>query len=154
MTGPHPPQPPTESGRGHHDEGVQLSVIVLEAGFYGSGSLRQACDEAGLAVEWAHDVPALIRRLRLASYQAIVISLPVPGMEPAHLYREIVALDPELTDRLIFIAHDLGDPATRHFLADAGRPFLTRPVTAEAIRDLVLRMVRDRRGNRDQNTQR
>ncbi len=146
MTGP---QPPTEAGRGQHDEGAALSVIVLEAGFYGSGSLRQACAEAGLAVEWAGDVQALLRRLRTTSYHAIVISLPVPGVRPADLYREIVALDPELTDRLVFIAHDLGDPAMRRFLAEAGRPFLTRPVTAEAIRDLVLQMVRERGGSGD-----
>ncbi len=143
MTRPHPP---TEPGRGPENEGPALNVIVLEAGFYGSGSLRQACAGAGLTVEWAGDARALIRRLRAASYHAIVISLPVPGVEPTELYREIVALDPELTDRLVFIAHDLGDPATRNFLAEAARPFLTRPVTAEAIRDLVLRMVRDARG--------
>lgn len=142
-------QPPTESGRGRHDEGATLSVIVLEAGFYGSGSLRQACDEAGLAVEWAGDARALLRCLRTTSYHAIVISLPVPGMDPADLYREIIALDPELTDRLVFIAHDLGDPVVRHFLAEAGRPFFTRPVTAEAIHDLVLQLIRERGGPRD-----
>lgn len=146
MTKPHTPIDP---GRGPQGERPALSVIVLETGFYGSGSLRQACAGAGLTVEWAGDPQALLRRLRTASYHAIVISLPVPGMNPADLFREIVALDPELTDRLVFIAHDLGDPVTRRFLAEAARPFLTRPVTAEAIRDLVTRMVRGQRGSRD-----
>lgn len=134
------PQRPTVPHPGPYTESPALRVLVLEEGFFGSGSLQQACASAGLTVDWARDVRGLTRRLRSASYRAILIGLPVPGVDLADLDREIGALDPELADRLVFIVHDLGDPAARRFLTDVGRPFLTRPVTAEAIHDLVVRV--------------
>ncbi len=144
MTGPYRP---TTSDLGPHTKSPALRVLVLEAGLFGSGSLQRACVSAGLSVDWARDAQGLIRRLRSAYYHAILVGLPLPGVDLADLQGAIGALDPELADRLVYIAHDLGDPAARRFLTDAGRPFLTRPVTAEAIHDLVLRVGVNRHGS-------
>ena len=131
---------PTGPDLGLEAYGVPLRVLVIEASAYTAGLLQDVGALTGLSVEVARDPRGAIRRLREESFDALVIELPTPHISAHDLFREIVAADLEQACRTVFLANDLGDTATRKFLTDVGRPFLTQPADPLELFDLVLRV--------------
>ena len=120
--------------------GVPLRVLVIESSAYTAGLLQDVGALAGVSVEVARDPRGAVRLLRQEFFDAVVIELPTPHISAHALFREIVAASFEQACRTVFLANDLGDTATRKFLTDVGRPFLTQPADPLELFDLVLRV--------------
>jgi CheY-like chemotaxis protein len=131
---------PTDPYIGLETHGVGVRVLVIEGSGHTAGLLEEVATLTGLSVELARDPREGLRRLRGDVYDVIVVDLPPPHMTPEELFRRIVAVDLEQACRVVFIANDLGDAATRKFLTDAGRPFLTQPVDPAELYDLIVRV--------------
>jgi DNA-binding response OmpR family regulator len=125
---------------GPEAQGVPLRVLVVEASGYSAGLLEEVSHLTGLVVELSRNPRAAVDRLQSEFYDAVVIDLPPPLMPPEELFRRIVAIDLEQAVRVVFLVNDLGDPETRKFLTDAGRPWLTQPVDPAELHELVLRV--------------
>jgi DNA-binding response OmpR family regulator len=135
-------QPGLPTGMGFELEtaGIPLRVLVVESLNHTSATLEEIGTVTGMTVESERDARVAVERLRDEQFDVIVVHLPPPQMSPAELFRDIVAIDIEKASRIIFLVNDLGDSETRKLLTGAGRPFLTRPVAATALYDLVVRV--------------
>jgi len=115
----------------------------------GNGLSAQLLEEVGrytpLQIQRARGARDAWMELRERIFDVVVIELAPGPLGPAELYHGMVQLFPELKDRVIFLAHDLGHPEARRFLREAGCPFLTPPLDPGALRDLVFRVGGDRR---------
>jgi DNA-binding response OmpR family regulator len=131
---------PTGPNVGLETHGVAVRVLVIEGSGYTAGLLEEIAALTGLSVELTRDPRDGLRRLRGDWYDAVVVDLPAPHMTAEDLFRRIVAIDLDQARRVVFIANDLGEPATLKFLTDAGRPFLTQPVDPLELYDLILRV--------------
>lgn len=131
---------PGGSDVGLKTPGAPMRVLVVEGAEYAGGLLRESGDPSMLHIESARDPRQALRQLRNEFYHAVVVELPHPSMSAEDLFRSVVAFDVEQAVRIVFLANDLSDPATRRFLTDAGQPFLTRPVDANELQDMVLRV--------------
>ena len=120
--------------------GIPLRVLVVEPLGHNAAILQEIGTLTGLSVELVRAPHEAIRRLQDTAFDVIVIELPPPHVTAEELFRGIVALDLEQACKVVFLVNDLGDPATRKFLTDAGRPFLTQPVDPAELYDLVLRV--------------
>lgn len=125
--------------------GIPLRVLVLEPMGHNAGLLEEVAELTGLTVELVRDPRTTLSRLENDRYDAVVIELPAPGMASIDLFRAIVAIDIDQACRVVFLVNDLSDAATRKFLTDAGRPFLTMPVDPAELYDLVVRVALDER---------
>jgi CheY-like chemotaxis protein len=134
------PRLPTGPDLGLEAQGFPLRVLVIGASAHTPGLLQQVGEVTGLGVETAWDPREALRRLREQSYDVVVVDLPYPQMTAEELFMAIVDVDPEQAGRVVFLANDLSDPATRRFLTEAGRPFLTQPVDQHQVYDLVMRV--------------
>lgn len=134
------PRLPTGPELGLEAVGAPFRVLVIEAGAYSAGLLRETAVPAGLAVDVARDAWEAVERLGEGVYNVIVIDLPNPHVTGPELYERIAGLNEEQVNRVIFLVNDLSDPATRRLLTAAGRPFLTQPVDPLQLYDLVVRV--------------
>lgn len=123
-----------EGGRG------AIRALVIEGVEYTASLLAEMPAAGGLIVESVRGAREALCRLRADSYDVIVATLPVTQMTAEDFFRGIAALDVEYTSRVVFLASDIADPSVRRFLTFAGRPFLTRPVDAKELHELVMRV--------------
>ncbi len=133
---PHPFHPEI----GLETRGMPIRILVVEGSDYAGGLLRESGSPSMFHIDSTRDARQAIRRLRNEFYEAVVVELPHPGLSAEKIFRSVIAFDLEQALRMVFIANDLSDPDTRHFLTQAGRPFLTKPVDQTELHDLVMRV--------------
>jgi DNA-binding response OmpR family regulator len=114
--------------------------LFIETTGYSAGVFREYVGQAGVEIELARNPRQALRRMKRQFYDTVVIELGTPQIPPDDLFRDIVAIDLEQAVRTIFLVSDLGETATRRFLTEVGRPFLTQPVDPAELHDLVLRV--------------
>jgi CheY-like chemotaxis protein len=134
------PRLPTGSDLGFGSRGTPLRVLVVESAAHAARLLREADSSGGIGVEAARDPAEALQRLQERGFDAVVIDLPGQQQVAEELFHRIADIDPRLAGRVVFLAGDLSDPATRRFLTAAGRPFLTHPVDPTQLYDLVIRV--------------
>lgn len=143
---PHPYHPEI----GLRTSGMPIRILIVEGSDYAGGLLRETGSPSLFHIECTRDARQAIHRLRNEFYEAVVVELPHPGVSAEQIFRSVIAFDLEQALRMVFIANDLSDPDTRHFLTQAGRPFLTRPVDPTELHDLVMRVAVGPKGEPDQ----
>lgn len=120
--------------------GQQTRVLVVERTDYLTRLLEDGGTRPRLTVHMALNARHALNRLASGFYDAIVVHLPLARTSAEEFYRVIAYVDRKQADRLVFVTADLSDPATRKFLREARRPFLTNPVEASDLCQLVLRV--------------
>lgn len=119
---------------------LPLRVLVLESRPNQAAPVREMGVQAGIQVEFSRYPNEALEKLDRETYDVLLIDLPLLDMSPEELYRQLVAGHPEQLAHTVFLTSDLRDPATRKFLTEAGRPFLTQPVEPHELFDLVMRV--------------
>ena len=137
MTGPSLPTGPDLGMEAH---GAPFRVLLIGAGGYSAGLLHEVAAASGLGVDVTRDPHEALLRMRDELFDVVIIDLPNPQVSAEEIYRGILDANLELAEKVVFLANDLSDPATRRFLADAGRPFLTQPFESAQLYDLVMRV--------------
>jgi CheY-like chemotaxis protein len=119
---------------------VGIRVLVIEVSGFSASLLAETAGPGGLEIDLVRDAREAVVKVQNQFYEVIVIELPPLHLTSVELFRDLVAYDLEQAMRIVFLTKDLGDPATRKFLTEAGRPFLTQPVDPLELYDLVLRV--------------
>src|SRR6266568_1191096 len=102
----------------------------------------------GRLLERDHDVTALVsagealRRIRAGeSWDAILFDLQMPELDGIELFEQLELTRPELAGRVAFITGGAFTPRALAFLERNTRPTLSKPIDAEALRELVARLI-------------
>ena len=72
-------------------------------------------------------------------YDLVLIDIRTPIMNGKQLYQVIIDQYPKLAGRVIFNTGDVMDGHTQRFLELAGRPFLPKPFSSQALLDVISR---------------
>ena len=91
----------------------------------------------GLEVDVAENGKIAQGRLGRADYGLCLIDIRTPVMNGKELYQYMLNNHPGMAERVIFTTGDLVEDYTRRFLELAGRPFLPKPFTIGALREIV-----------------
>ena len=84
---------------------------------------------------------ALERLAQGDDFDVVISDLRMPDLDGPGLYRALKAARPELVDRIAFITGDTLSPGLQRFLKESKRPWLEKPFTPQAVRELVLRVL-------------
>jgi len=84
-----------------------------------------------------------IEHLKSGAFDLILSDLRMPGIDGPELYAWIRAERPDLANRIGFVTGDTLGPAAVGFLKEAGRPFIEKPFSRQAIRSLVAELLQE-----------
>lgn len=91
----------------------------------------------GFEVDIAENGKVAQGKLSRTDYSLCLIDIRTPVMNGKELYQYILNNHPGMAERVIFTSGDLVEDYTRRFLELAGRPFLPKPFTIGALREIV-----------------
>ena len=72
-----------------------------------------------------------------ARYDAIVCDLRMPGMDGVTFYKKTLHHNPELSNRIIFVAGEISSPEHRSLRAAIPNPFMQKPVESKDLREKI-----------------
>jgi CheY-like chemotaxis protein len=78
-----------------------------------------------------------LARLAEGSFDVVTLDLRLPDLDGKAVWQRILARDPQLAARVIFMTGDTMSPETQKFLEEAGRPVLTKPLRIDRVSQLV-----------------
>ncbi len=126
---PEAPEPaPASVGAPVVDAGRAMGCVLLvddEPAIREVGA--RSLQRAGFAVEVAGNGEAALELLQRRRFDVILSDIKMPGLGGEALYRRLEALRIPALDRFIFISGDIVADATSAFLAETGRPYVTKP---------------------------
>ena len=114
--------------------GAGAAVLVVEDEAALGAAVADALTDAGFRVERAGDGLEALERVRAQPFDLIVCDLKMPRLDGAAFYRELEALDPTMTSRILFVTGDVAGTEAERFLEDSGCRWLAKPFR---LRDLL-----------------
>lgn len=107
--------------------------------------LKETLKGAGHNVDTAKDGRVALRMLKKKHYDCVVSDVKMPGMDGPTLHRAIKDSDPDLARTFIFISGDVVSPETRHYLNEAGNPYLAKPFELDELESELQKMLGGRK---------
>jgi signal transduction histidine kinase len=80
---------------------------------------------------------AAMELLTRETYDVVVLDLRLPDVDGKTVWQWITRRRPALAERVVFMTGDTLSPASHHFLQEAGRPVLPKPVSMEQLTRMV-----------------
>ncbi len=134
-----------EAGSPVHRRILSRRILIVEDELVIAGLLSRILKLEGHTTDLATDGSQALARIRQTDYDAIICDLKMPGMSGQELYRQLVATDSPLAQRVIFITGDVANPETQSFLEKTGKPCIKKPFLQENVL-ATLREVLGKRG--------
>jgi CheY-like chemotaxis protein len=100
-------------------------------------ALAQLLHRDGYRVDTATEGQQALTQLQSQRYDVILCDLWMPGLDGRAFYTRLQQQVPALCARVIFITGDTLEAESTAFLAQCGRPALTKPCPAAAIRQAI-----------------
>ena len=94
----------------------------------------------GYDTDVAHNGEEAVEKLRARDYSLLLSDLRMPKMDGAALHGWLQANRPTMIARLGFVTGDTLSPAAVTFLDNARRPYVAKPVTREALGNLIAKL--------------
>jgi signal transduction histidine kinase/CheY-like chemotaxis protein len=80
---------------------------------------------------------AALEMIAAGDFDLILSDLRMPQLDGPGFYRELCRVSPALADRVMFLTGDTLSPAIQHFLEEAKRPFIEKPLDPRQLRQAV-----------------
>jgi two-component system NtrC family sensor kinase len=139
--GPVKPPLPRAQEASSADIGAGATALVVEDEAALGAAVAEALSDAGFAVDRASDGLEALERVRSSRYNLIICDLKMPRLDGMQFYRELVARDPSMARRILFVTGDVAGTEAERFLEESGCQWLAKPFR---LKDL-LRFARDLR---------
>ncbi len=126
------PDPMIHLGKGR--EGVGKRVLVIDDEEPILQMVREALTPQGYEVDIAPDGVTALRCLAEKQYDVALCDWKMPGLSGQQVYERARAVNPALSDRIIFITGDIINERTRKFLEQQNKICLPKPFTIAEFR--------------------
>jgi two-component system NtrC family sensor kinase len=78
-----------------------------------------------------------LEMVRETNYDCILLDLKMPGIDGIEFYERVIASDPKLADRIIFMTGDTARQESADFLASKNNPVISKPFQVEHVMELI-----------------
>jgi two-component system cell cycle sensor histidine kinase/response regulator CckA len=117
------------------------SVLVVEDEAALGAAVAESLQDAGFIVERASDGLEALDRVRQQHFDLIICDLKMPRVGGMEFYRDLEAMKPEMTRRIMFVTGDVAGTDAERFLEETGTRWLAKPFRLKdllrAARDMV-----------------
>jgi CheY-like chemotaxis protein len=126
------PDPMVHLGKGR--EGVGKRVLVIDDEEPILQMVREALTPQGYEVDIAPDGATALQCISEKQYDVALCDWKMPGLNGQQVYERARALNPALSDRIIFITGDIISERARKFLEQQNKVCLPKPFTIAEFR--------------------
>ena len=126
------PDPMVHLGKGR--EGVGKRVLVIDDEEPILQMVREALTPQGYEVDIASDGATALQRIAENQYDVALCDWKMPGLNGQQVYERARAVNPALSDRIIFITGDIINERTRKFLEQQNKICLPKPFSIAEFR--------------------
>ncbi len=110
-----------------------------------TSALAHILRAAGYWADVAQNGREALEKVDRNDYDLIICDIKMPVMDGESFYRELRAVRPMLTQRVVFCTGDADCPAARRLLNDSGAPVIRKPFCLRNVLDMVsLELARDK----------
>ena len=114
---------------------VKILLIDDETSFV--RALVRLLHHEGYTVDTADNGHQALPKLRTQRYDVILCDLRMPALDGPTLYTLVQQQSPAVCQRIIFVTGDILNLESTAFLAQCGQPYLYKPCTAAAVREVI-----------------
>lgn len=118
-----------------------MDVLIIDDDDQVRKTLGKMLEQAGFMVASVDNGLAALAALREQTYRAILCDVKMQFLEGPRFYDELLAEQPDMVRRMVFVTGNAGEPAVRSFLAETGRPVVLKPVDAARLVRVVREVV-------------
>lgn len=102
---------------------------------------RAILSQNGHVVEECDNAMQVLEKLKVETFDILLMDLRMPGMNGMELYGEISTRWPIMAHRVLFITGDTSDLNTQQFLASHSLPFISKPFDRKTLESTVNRLL-------------
>jgi signal transduction histidine kinase/CheY-like chemotaxis protein len=125
-TQPLPTPPPRKIKR-------QGRVLVVDDETSIVDAICEFLDLQNIATDKANDGAEALQLLAGNQYDAIISDIRMPGVDGPQLYEKAVAMDPDYSNRFLFMSGDLVRDSTQGFVSSLNCPCLAKPFALQVL---------------------
>jgi len=122
-------------------EGAGKKVLVIDDEESILQMVREALCPRGYEVDVAPDGEAALRQLSRKHYDLTLCDWKMPGLNGQDVYERLRAINPALSDRMIFITGDVITEKTHKFLEEQNKVCLPKPFTLVEFRTAIRKVL-------------
>jgi CheY-like chemotaxis protein len=126
---------------GNGREGVGKRVLVIDDEEPILQMVREALTPQGYEVDIASDGATALKRMAEKEYDVALCDWKMPGLNGEQVYERARAVNPALSDRIIFITGDIINERTRKFLEQQNKICLPKPFTIMEFRAAIKKVL-------------
>ncbi|HYE93775.1 MAG TPA: GAF domain-containing protein [Terriglobales bacterium] len=116
---------------------ARARVLVVDDEDRLRGILVEVLTSLGHQVDEAPSGIQAIERLRAGAYELVMLDLRLPDVDGRGVWEWVRTHTPERAARVVFMTGDTMSGDTQRFLAESGRPVLTKPLSIDRVRAIV-----------------
>ena len=109
------------------------TVIVVDDEAHITEFVDETLSRCGAIVDIAHSGAEAFERFKTKPYDLVICDRHMPGVSGQGLYRLVQDMDPESTQRFLFLTSDPIPAETRHFFSEHRVHFLRRPFNGQEL---------------------
>jgi signal transduction histidine kinase/ActR/RegA family two-component response regulator len=119
------------SGAGRRLKGKSVMVVDDEA--HVADFVEETLTRCGALVDIAHSGSEAYERFKKQAYDLVICDRHMPGLNGQGLYRLVQDMDPDATQRFLFITSDAISADTRHFFSEHKVHFIRKPFNGQEL---------------------
>jgi len=109
--------------------------------------VRETLEGCGYSIDTATNSQEALQSVRKGGYAMIILDLLLPDMNGFILAQEIKRINPDLSDKILFISGILFGQSTVDHLGSIGAGFLSKPFQIESLIEAVGKIAGGRSNN-------
>jgi two-component system NtrC family sensor kinase len=128
------PEPAAPGGEGRRILVIDDEDLILQM-------IREVLTRNGYQVDVALDGESALRRLSQYHYDLALCDWKMPGLNGREIFERLLAANPEMSRRLIFITGDVVSEQIREFLRERDKICLSKPFSLGEFRSALNRVI-------------
>jgi CheY-like chemotaxis protein len=125
-------------------ENNEVSILAIDDESLITNFVSRVLQREGYKVDTADEASKAMDLLDTGDYDVILLDIKMPDMDGIELYHYIKNISEEMVKKVIFITGDVMSLDTQRFLEKTRSVYIPKPFDADALRDVVKRMLAER----------
>ena len=125
-------------------ENNEISILAIDDESLITNFVSRVLQREGYKVDTADEAGKAMDLLDTGDYDVILLDIKMPDMDGIELYHYIKNISEAMVKKVIFITGDVMSLDTQRFLEKTRSVYIPKPFDADALRDVVKRMLAER----------